>query len=211
MDFFSRMRAGVLMSRISHNTGAMQVALSQVSSDVFKHPITILFALVVLIYMDWKFTLAALILFPSCIVPIQIFGKRARAAMLHQQEELGKMSVTMSETFAGIRVVKSFAREKHQEESFARSTMLQFRNVMRMTKSTEAAGPLIEILAAIGVGWALLYVYATNLSAGRFFALLTGIFILYDPAKNLSKLRFLLQRSIVVTEGVFGIIYIPVT
>jgi subfamily B ATP-binding cassette protein MsbA len=89
--------------------------------------------------------------------------------------------------------------------------MLQFRNVMRMTKSTEAAGPLIEILAAIGVGWALLYVYATNLSAGRFFALLTGIFILYDPAKNLSKLRVLMQRSIAATEGVFGILDTPMT
>jgi ATP-binding cassette, subfamily B, bacterial MsbA len=211
MDFFNRMRAGVLMSRITNNTGAMQIALSQVSSDVFKHPITILFALVVLIYMDWKFTLAALILFPSCIVPIQIFGRRARALMLQQQEDLGKMSVTMSETFAGIRVVKSFAREKHQEKSFAQSTMRQFRNIMRMTKSIEATGPLIEILAAIGVGWALLYVYVTNLSAGRFFALLTGIFILYDPAKNLSKLRVMMQRSIAATEGVFGILDTPIT
>jgi ATP-binding cassette, subfamily B, bacterial MsbA len=211
MDFFNRMRAGVLMSRITNNTGAMQIALSQVSSDVFKHPITILFALVVLLYMDWKFTLAALILFPSCIVPIQIFGRRARALTLQQQEDLGKMSVTMSETFAGIRVVKSFAREKHQEKSFAQSTMRQFRNIMRMTKSIEATGPLIEILAAIGVGWALLYVYVTNLSAGRFFALLTGIFILYDPAKNLSKLRVMMQRSIAATEGVFGILDTPIT
>jgi ATP-binding cassette, subfamily B, bacterial MsbA len=211
MDFFNRMRAGVLMSRITNNTGAMQIALSQVSSDVFKHPITILFALVVLIYMDWKFTLAALVLFPICIVPIQIFGRRARALVLQQQEDLGKMSVTMSETFAGIRVVKSFAREKHQEKSFAQSTMRQFRNVMRMTKSIEATGPLIEILAAIGVGWALVYVYATNLSAGRFFALLTGIFILYDPAKNLSKLRVMMQRSIAATEGVFGILDTPIT
>lgn len=211
MDFFNRMRAGVLMSRIMNNTGAMQVALTQVSSDVFKHPITIVFALAVLIYIDWKFTLAALIVFPSCILPIQVFGKRARRAMLNQQEELGKMSVTMSETFAGIRVVKSFAREKHQEESFSRSTMIQFRNVMRMTKATEATGPLVEILAAIGVGWALLYVYATNLTAGHFFALLTGIFILYDPVKNLSKLRIVMQRSIAATEGIFGILDTPIT
>jgi subfamily B ATP-binding cassette protein MsbA len=131
--------------------------------------------------------------------------------VLQQQEDLGKMSVTMSETFAGIRVVKSFAREKHQEKSFAQSTMRQFRNVMRMTKTIEATGPLIEILAAIGVGWALLYVYMTNLSAGRFFALLTGIFILYDPAKNLSKLRVMMQRSIAATEGVFGILDTPIT
>ena len=211
MDFFNRMQSGVLMSRISNNTMAMQVALTQVSSDVFKHPITIVFALVVLIYMDWKFTLAALILFPSCIIPIQVFGKRARRAMEQQQEDLGKMSVTMQEAFAGIRVVKSFAREEQQEKSFARSTMLQFRNMMRMIKATEAAGPLIEVLAAIGVGWALLYVYATNLTAGRFFALLTGIFILYDPAKNLSKLRVIMQRSIAATEGIFAILDTPVT
>jgi subfamily B ATP-binding cassette protein MsbA len=211
MDFFNRMQSGVLMSRISNNTMAMQVALTQVSSDVFKHPITIVFALLVLIYMDWKFTLAALILFPSCIIPIQVFGKRARRAMEQQQEDLGKMSVTMQEAFAGIRVVKSFGREEQQEKSFARSTMLQFRNMMRMIKATEAAGPLIEVLAAIGVGWALLYVYATNLTAGRFFALLTGIFILYDPAKNLSKLRVIMQRSIAATEGIFAILDTPVT
>ena len=61
--------------------------------------------------MDWKFTLATLFLFPSCIVPIQIFGKRARQAVQSQQENMGQMVVTMQETFAGIRVVKSFARE----------------------------------------------------------------------------------------------------
>lgn len=206
MDFFNRMQAGVLMSRISNNTMAMQMALTQVSSDAFKHPITILFALVVLIYIDWKFTLAALILFPSCIIPIQVFGRRARRAMQEQQEDLGKMSVTMQESFAGIRVVKSFAREHEQEKSFARSTMLQFRNMMRMIKATEASGPLVEVLGAIGACWALLYVYAANLTAGRFIALLTGIFILYDPAKNLSKLRIMMQRSIAAMEGIFAIL-----
>ena len=211
MDFFNRMQAGVLMSRISNNTSAMQVALTQVSSDVFKHPITIVFALAVLIYIDWKFTLAALVLFPTCIIPIQVFGKRARRAMQEQQEDLGKMSVTMQETFAGIRVVKSFAREEQQEKSFARSTMLQFRNIMRMIKATEITGPLIEILGAIGVGWALLYVYTTHFGAGRFFALLTGIFILYDPAKNLSKLRIIMQRSVAAMEGIFAILDTPVT
>src|SRR4029453_1148462 len=100
---------------------------------------------------------------------------------------------------------------EQQEKSFARSTMLQFRNMMRMIKATEAAGPLIEVLAAIGVGFALLYVYATNLSAGRFFALLTGIFILYEPAKNLSKLRIMMQRSIAASEGIFGILDTPIT
>jgi len=209
MDFFNRMRAGVLMSRIINDTIGMQAALSQVSSDAFKQPISIVLGVAVLLYMDWKFTLAALVLFPSCIVPIQIFGRRARKAVQSQQENVGQMVVTMQETFAGIRVVKSFARESHQVKTFSRSTMLQFRNTMRIIRSTELTGPLVEIMAAIGVGWALLYVYAANLSAGRFFALIGGIFILYDPVKTLSKIHVVMQRSVAATVGIFGILDTP--
>ena len=159
-----------------------------------------------LLYMDWKFTVATLVLFPCCILPIQMFGKRARKAVQRQYEDMGQMVVTMQETFAGIRVIKSFAREDHQIKSFARSTMLQFRNAMRMIKAMEATGPLIETLAAVGVGMALLYVYTANLSAGRFLALIGGIFILYDPVKTLSKIHVVMQRSIAATVGVFGIL-----
>jgi ATP-binding cassette, subfamily B, bacterial MsbA len=122
---------------------------------------------------------------------------------------VGQMVVTMQETFAGIRVVKSFSREGHQVKSFSRSTMRQFRNTMRMVKSMEVTGPLIEILGAMGVGMALLYVYATNLPAGRFFALIGGIFLLYDPVKTLSKMHIVMQRSVAATVGIFGILDTP--
>src|SRR5207245_3861645 len=66
--------------------------------------------------------------------------------------------------------------------------------------------PLVETIAAIGVGMALLYVYATNLSAGRFFGLISGIFILYDPIKTLSKIHIVMQRSIAATTQIFSIL-----
>ena len=87
--------------------------------------------------------------------PIRLYGKRARKAMQHQNEDMGQMVVTMQETFAGIRVVKSFAREKHQENSFRRSNKLQFQNMMRIIRAMEAIGPLVEMIAAFGVGLAL--------------------------------------------------------
>ena len=112
MDFFNKMQSGFLMSRITNDTRGMQTALSTVSSDVFKQPVTIISGIAVLLYMDWKFTIVTLVLFPSCLIPISLFGKRARKAMKHRMEDMGQMVVTMQETFAGIRVVKSFAREE---------------------------------------------------------------------------------------------------
>ncbi|PYK64378.1 MAG: ABC transporter permease, partial [Verrucomicrobia bacterium] len=58
----------------------------------------------------------------------------------------------------------------------------------------------------IGVGLALLYVYAANLSVGRFFGLISGIFILYDPIKTLSKIHIVMQRSIAATTAIFSIL-----
>ena len=206
MDFFNRMQTGFLMSRIANDTRSLQQALSSVSSDVFKQPVTIVGAVIVLLLIDWKFTVVSLVLFPICIVPIRIFGRRARQAVQLDQRGAALMSVTMQESFAGIRVIKSFAREDQQEKSFRRSAQLSFSNTMRTVKATEAAGPLVEIIASIGVGFALLYVYAANLTAGRFFGLISGIFILYEPIKTLSKLHIVMQRSLGATTQIFSIL-----
>src|SRR5438105_8089341 len=206
MDFFNKMRSGFLMSRITNDTRAMQMALTSVSSDLFKQPIAVIGGITVLLVMDWKFTVVTLILFPTCLVPIRIYGRRARHAVQHEQEGMGEMVVTMQETFAGIRVIKSFAREAHQEKEFKRSNQLQFSQMMRMIRSMEAVGPLVETIAAVGVGMALLYVYAANLSVGRFFGLISGIFILYDPIKTLSRIHILMERSIAATGAIFSIL-----
>ena len=206
MDFFNQMRAGFLMSRITNDTRGMQMALTTVSSDLFKQPITIIGGITVLLVMDWKFTVVTLVLFPVCLIPIRIYGRRARNSVRSEQEHMGQMVVTMQETFAGIRVIKSFGREEHQEKSFRRSNQLQFSQMMRMIRSMEAVGPLVETIAAVGVGLALLYVYAVNLSAGRFFGLISGIFILYEPIKTLSKIHIVMQRSVSATTEVFRIL-----
>jgi len=206
MDFFNKMRSGLLISRITNETRVVQMALTAVSSDIFKQPVLIVGAISVLFLMDWKFTLITLILFPTCLLPLRIYGRRARKALRGQFEGMGEMVVTMQETFAGIRVIKSFAREAHQEKEFKRSNQMQFSQMMRIIRSMEATGPLVETIAALGIGLALLYVYAENLSAGRFFGLISGIFILYDPIKTLSKLQIVMQQSITATTAIFALL-----
>jgi subfamily B ATP-binding cassette protein MsbA len=206
MDFFNKARSGFLMSLITNNTRVMQMALTTVGSDVFKQPVTIVGAISALLLMDWKFTLVTLVLFPTCLLPLRVYGRRAKKAVQDEQAGMAQMVVTMQETFSGIRVIKSFAREAHQEKEFKRSNQAQFSQIMRMIRAMEAVGPLVEIIAAIGVGMALLYVYAANLSAGRFLGLMTGIFILYDPIKTLSRLHIVMQRSVAATTSIFALL-----
>ncbi len=206
MDFFNKARSGFLMSRITNDTRMMQTALSGISSDLFKQPVAIISGVSVLLYLDWKFTIATLVLFPTCIIPISIYGKRARRAAKAEQEDMGQMVVTMQETFAGIRVIKSFAREDYQDKIFRHSNKLQFDNAIRIVRAMELTGNLVETIAAVGVGLALLYVYFSNVGAARFLALNMGIFLLYEPIKQLSRIQIVMERSIQATAEIFAIL-----
>jgi len=77
--------------------------------------------------------------------------------------------------------------------------------MMRIIRAIEATGPLVEVIAAFGIGLALLYVYYANLSAARFIALNFGIALLYEPIKTLSRMSVVMQQSIQATTEVFAI------
>ena len=207
MGFFDKARAGRLMSRILSDTGVAQSTLSQISVQLFKQPISLLAGLAAVIWIDWKFSLVALVLFPVVIVPVAIYGRKVRKAGKIAQELAGQMNVILQESFSGVRVIKAFGREKFMNGLFLQATKDQFRNSMRVLKNTEITSPLVEVVAAVGVGLALFYVFAAGLSAAKFLALMAGIFLLYEPVKALSRIHLMLQRCLAATTSIFELMH----
>jgi subfamily B ATP-binding cassette protein MsbA len=205
IEFFNRERAGNLISRVANDTRVAQMALTTISSDLIKQPLTIVAALAALIHLDWKFTIMSVVLFPICLVPIVIYGKKVRRQGKDEESGTSDMMVVLQETFAGIRIIKAFAREGQESRNFEKVSREQFKNSIRVRKAIEIVGPMVEAVAAVGVGLALLYVWFAQLSAATFLALLTGIFMLYDPVKNLSKIHLLMQKCFAATTNIFEI------
>src|SRR5580700_10644133 len=206
LEFFNRERSGNLISRVSNDTRMAQTALTNVSSDLVKQPLTVISAFVVLIHLDWKFTIASLFLFPVCMVPIVYYGKRVRRQGKLEEERVGSMMSILQESFAGIRVIKAFAREKREAEHFASISDEQFKSGVRVRKAIEIVSPMVEAVSAIGVGLALFYVWYTHLNAAKFLALLAGIFMLYDPIKKLSRIHLVMQQCVNATNNIFEIL-----
>jgi subfamily B ATP-binding cassette protein MsbA len=205
LEFFNRERSGNLISRVANDTRMAQTALTSISSDLIKQPLTVISAFAVLIHLDWKFTIVSLFLFPVCMVPIVHYGKKVRRQGKLEEEKVGSMMSVLQESFAGIRVIKAFAREKRESEYFERLSLEQFRSGVRVQKAIQIVSPMVEAVAAIGVGLALFYVWYTHLSAAKFLALLAGIFMLYDPIKKLSRIHLVMQQCFNATNNIFEI------
>lgn len=203
LDFFNKTKAGNLISHVANDTRMAQQALTQVGADLIVQPITVVTAICVLVRMDWKFTIISLVLFPICLVPIIVYGKKARRSGRAEENQAGALFVILSEAFAGIKLIKALARESFETDEFAASGKEQFRNSMRVRKAMEIVSPMIEGVGALGAGAALIYVYLEGMSAGKFIGLLTCIFMLYDPMKKLSKVHVNLQKCLASTTRIF--------
>ena len=76
---------------------------------------------------------------------------------------------------------------------------------MRVRRATDIVQPLIESVSACGVVLAILYVYYFNISFMKFIALCSGIFLLYNPLKSLSRIPMLMQKCLASTTNVFDL------
>jgi subfamily B ATP-binding cassette protein MsbA len=206
MAFFSTAKSGKLISRVLNDTRMAQNALTSIAGDLVKAPIAVLTGAVVIVMIDWRFSLTTLVLFPLCMIPVIVFGKKIRQAGRAEENEAGQMAVILQETFAGVRVIKSFAREDYQAEEFAKSSDKQCRNSLRVRKSMEMVGPMIESVSAFGVVLALMYVYFFNVSIGQLAGLLTGIFMLYNPVKSLSRIPMQMQKCMASATNIFELL-----
>ncbi|MEC9036044.1 MAG: ABC transporter ATP-binding protein [Verrucomicrobiota bacterium] len=205
LDYFNQSKGGELMQTIFNQTRLAQQTLTTAVSDIVKQPVAIVSALAAIFYIDWKFALCALVLFPICIIPVIVAGRKVRKSGRKEEDEAEKMMVVMQEAISGIQVVKGHAREEHEISKFveANSRMMTF--IMRWRKAMEIVSPLVEIVASFGVGAALVYCsfFPGSGGPGKFLALNAGLVLLYPPAKAMSRISVLLQKSIAATSKIF--------
>ena len=203
LSFFNVRHSGVLIGHIMNDSRMAQMALSQVSADLVTQPAAVVASIIMLFRLDWRFTIISLVLFPVCLIPISIFGKKVRREGGAEEAKAGFMMVVLQEAFAGIRVIKALVREKSEVRKFEETGDVQFSVTMKVRKAIEIVGPMIEAVAAVGVMMALVYVGMRGIGVDVFIALQGALFLMYDPVKKLSKIHLQLQKALVSTERIF--------
>lgn len=209
MEFFNKSKVGDLVQTVFNQTRMAQQALTTISSDIVKQPISIVTGLAALLIVDWQFTLAAFVIFPLCLIPVVVVSKKVRKAGAREEEEAGQLMVVMQEAFAGIRVVKTHAREDYEAARFNHANLQIMRFIMRWRKALEITGPLVETIASLGIAAALAWAWFRGLGFDKFVALNGGMVMLYPAFKSLSRIYLTMQRCLASTSKVFELLDRP--
>ena len=207
VGYFSAARSGDLISRINGDTTALQSVLQNALTTVVKEPLTIVFLLTYLILLQPRLTLISLVVFPICVLPVVIFGRRVRKASQALSIGSAQLTDTMQEAFTGQRVLKAYNLEPEFSRRFTDTSSHIVHQVMKAVRGNEIPTVLVEFSGALGVAFVFLFVLRNNrdgttMTSGDFFSFIGAVFLLYQPIKNLSRFYGQAQQARASVERV---------
>jgi len=206
LDFFNRSSVGDLISRITNDAVHAQKTISGATSDLLKEPFVFLALIAVLFHKDWLFTLAALVLFPLCIFPIALYGRRARHSTKRAQKNLSELTRLLSESFSGVRIVKAYGMEEAEIDKFRKSSRKLVRHFLRTVLAGEILSPIIELIASLAIVGAFVYAYNTGMPWETFAVIAIGLLRMYGPIKKLSKVHVSLQSAGAAIDRIYHVL-----
>lgn len=206
LSFFNTVKQGELIQTVANQTRLSADSGSQLLSAAIKHPISIVAIFTTLLWMDWRYTLGAIIVFPLCIVPVALISRKVRKAGGREEQEAEGLMVTLHESFAGIRLVKAHAREDYQRDKFDAASRQVIKFILRWRKAMEISSPLVEIVGSLGITLGMIYAWWEGIRPETFLVLNMGLMSIYPHAKALSRIQVQLQKCLVATSKVFAYI-----
>lgn len=209
--YFSKSRTGELISRIASDTAVVERSVSTVLVDVAKQPVSLVAMAVWVVCLDPKLAFVSLVLFPLCLWPIMVFGHRVRRHTKEGQERIADVLAILQESISGVRIVKAFGMEAHENARFSAQTQAFFSRMMRVVRASVVVEPIVMLLAMFGVAAVLVYVRVQQMPLDRFFAFGAALFLMYDPVKKLSRVYVTIEQSRAAADRIFEVLDTPRT
>lgn len=207
LSYYDRHKTGVIMSNLTNDVGALQIAIIDNMVSLVSEGVMLVGSLISMLVLDWKLTLLTLVIIPLVLITTDIFGRRLRSAGHVVQGRIADITALLQEAISGIRIIRSFNREPYEIERFIDQNNKNFVAVMRTSKLMSLLTPVVEFLAAIAITGIIWYggmsVIEGNITAGALIAFLIYAINLANPVKRLSNVYGNIQKSLAAADRVF--------
>ena len=211
LQFFTQSRAGDLITRITSDTSAITALVSNAIADAIRSPFTLIGCIAIMFYTNWQLSIMTLVIFPICIAPIALISRRIRKASLKGQEGTSDLLSVVQESIQGAIVVKAFQTEEQENSRFKKFNNTIFKMTMRQNRAKSINEPLMTGVSAIGLAAIVVYAYMTQLPISVLVTFGAAMTNMYKPAKKLSQLHMVLNKTLPSIERVFEVLETPNT
>jgi ATP-binding cassette, subfamily B, bacterial len=210
IGFYSRNRAGVIISRITNDVEALDQLVEDGMATLFQSGLTLIGVVVILFVLDPHLALLTFLALPLLAVGGVIFRIASADAYRLTREKIAAITGYLQETLSGIRVVRAFAQEPRHIARFDELNRENRAANMTTVNLNAAYFPAVEFLSAlVTVGILLIGGFEAlngHTSTGVVFAFIAALNNFFDPIQQLSQLYTTYQSGMAALDKIFDLL-----
>jgi len=210
IGFYSRNRAGVIISRLTNDVEALDQLVEDGMATLFQSGLTLIGVVVILIVMDPHLALLTFLALPILAVGGLVFRIASADAYRLTREKIAAITGYLQETLSGIRVVRAFAQEPRHIARFAELNQENRAANMTTVNLNAAYFPGVEFLSAlVTVEILIIGGYEAlngHTSTGVVFAFIAALNNFFDPIQQLSQLYTTYQSGMAALDKIFDLL-----
>lgn len=202
ISLISEERKGDLLARFSGDVAEIEYSIINLLESLIKNPILIFIYLVALFAISWELTLFVLIVLPIAGYVMGAVGKRLKRDSLEGQTQWGRLMSMVEETLSGLRIIKAFNAEQQISHRFTKANEQYRRTISQVYARQGLAHPMSEFLGTTAIAIILWYggnlIFAGNssITADAFIYYLVVFYSIINPAKELSRASYSIQKGL---------------
>jgi len=201
---------GDLISTVTADIDSIQDFISQALLGIVVSVLTLVGMLIVMFYLNWRFTLIALSVTPVLFAVVYTYTKRITQASRALRKKEGEVVSVVSEVLSSMRVVKAFAREDYEEERLAQQSLENVEIALKARSLKAKLAPVVQVIVAVGTCLVLWYgvnlVLRGEMTSGSLLVFLLYLGKMYKPMRDLSKMTDTMSKAAVGYERIHDVI-----
>jgi ATP-binding cassette subfamily B protein len=210
IGFYSRNRAGVIISRLTNDVEALDQLVEDGMATLFQSGLTLIGVIVILFVMDPHLALLTFLALPFLLIGGVVFRIASADAYRLTREKIASITGYLQETLSGIRVVRAFGQEPRHIERFHELNQENRAANMKTVNLNAAYFPAVELLSALVTVEILIVggIAAINgdTSTGVVFAFIAALNNFFDPIQQLSQLYTTYQSGMAALDKIFELL-----
>lgn len=208
IGFFTSERKGDVMARMSGDVAEIEFSIMSSLDMFYKNPVMIIVCLTMMVAISWQLTIFVFILLPIAGLAMGKAGRKLKRTSFEGQTQWGVLMSTIEETLGGLRIVKAFNAEEKVRRRFHAENQVFYRLSNSVARRQSLAHPLSELLGTTAIaiilwfGGSLILGGHTALDAPKFIYYMIIFYSIINPAKDLSKAVYSIQKGLASMERV---------
>jgi len=211
LSFFNRSRTGDLTSIVLNDVATMRRTFSVSFQKLLVEPINILTFFILLFLINWKLTLAAMLILPAAVTMMVWVGGSIRRKAKRSSKQIAGIVSILQEVLGAIRVVKAFVMETSEKLKFRGETAKYYRLQKRQMKVRLASSPVTEMIG-VTMGVILFWLGGqdvlinSSMEPEDFIRFILLLFSILNPIKSLNTVNADMQTALASAERIYSIL-----